>query len=70
MILGGKIQDPRGNKSFEEVRASQFDFAPLASGHVILIHVGKAVLKLKGHPLPHDSNAVDRIYPGLRLRFE
>ena len=68
--LVGKFRDPGRNKSFEEVRLSQFYFTPFASDHVIFIHIGEASFELKGHTLAHHSNAIYCIHPGLRLRLK
>jgi hypothetical protein len=67
MILGREIQDPRRHKPFEKVRTPRFNFASFTAGHVIFIHIGKAVFELKRYPLAHHSNAIYRVYPSLGI---
>src|SRR5215212_491581 len=44
------------------------DLVALAARHIVLIHLGEALLEFQGHAFAHDSDAVDSVDEGLGVR--
>ena len=67
MILRREVQYPGRDKSAVEVRTSEFNLPRLAARNVIVVHVGKAVLKTECEALPHNPYSIDGVDKGLCL---